>query len=185
MTTRCSDGSAAMASARVSWRSGGRNLGREVHHDLVGDVPRLPACGAKTIAAGVDEDPVEPLVEPGGVPQRRPLPPGLDERVVGRVLRLGRVRAGSPGPGDRRHRGDRRQGAGRPALARSWLDPDGPAVCHPDDLRRSPHDDMTVQPCETFRRVISGRSIHRKSQAHRSPRRMPPGARRRPRATAA
>jgi hypothetical protein len=30
------------------------------------------------------------------------------------------------------------------------LDHDGPAVCHLDDLGRSPHDDMTIQRRETF-----------------------------------
>ena len=59
--------------------------------DLGRDVRRLPARGPQPIAAGVDEDPVEPRLEPRRVAQRRPLPPGLVERVVRGVLGVGRV----------------------------------------------------------------------------------------------
>ena len=64
--------------------------------DLGGDVRRLPALRPQSIAAGVDEDPVEPRLETGRVAQGLPLAPGLDERVVGRVLRLGRVAQDGP-----------------------------------------------------------------------------------------
>ena len=68
--------------------------GRE--RDFVRDVCRLPTGRTKSVAAGVDEDPVEPRLEPGLVAQRLPLAPGLDEGVVGRVLRLGRVAQDRP-----------------------------------------------------------------------------------------
>ena len=59
--------------------------------DLGGDVGRPAARRAQPIPAGVDEDPVEPRLELGGIAQRLPLAPGLDEGVMGRVLCLGRV----------------------------------------------------------------------------------------------
>jgi hypothetical protein len=65
--------------------------------DLGRDVRRLPAGGSQAIAAGVDEDPVEPLLEARRVAQRRPLAPGLDERVVRRVLCLGGIAQDRPG----------------------------------------------------------------------------------------
>ena len=76
--------------ACANWVTGrDRDLGR--------DVGRLPASGSQSIATGVDEDPVEPWLEPRRVPQRRPLPPGLLERVVGGVLGVGRVAQDRPG----------------------------------------------------------------------------------------
>ena len=65
--------------------------------DLGRDVGRLPSPRPQPVPAGVDEDPVEPWLEPGGVTQGLPLAPGLDERVVRRVLRLGGVAQDRPG----------------------------------------------------------------------------------------
>ena len=65
--------------------------------DLGGDVRRLPAPSSQAIAAGVDEDPVEPLLEARRVAQRVPLAPCLDECVVGGVLRFGLVTQDRPG----------------------------------------------------------------------------------------
>ena len=48
-----------------------------------------PRCVAQTISAGVDQDPIEPMLEQRWIPQGRPLAPGHDKGVVGRVLSLG------------------------------------------------------------------------------------------------
>ena len=87
--------------------------------DLGRDVRGLPARGPQPIATRVDEDPVEPWLEPRRVPQRRPLPPGLLERVVRRVLGIGRVaqdRAGQAIGGVEMVIGQAQEGLG--ALAR-------------------------------------------------------------------
>ena len=121
---------------------GDRDLGR--------DVGRLAARGPQPVATGVDEDPVEPRLEPRRVAQRRPLPPGLLERVVRRVLGVGRVvqdRAGQAVGGVEMVVGQAHESLG--ARCRR-LDHGGPAVCHLDDLGRSVHDDMTVQRGQTF-----------------------------------
>ena len=89
--------------------------------ELIGDVTGdAPGRSAQPVLAGVDEDPVEPGLEPIGVAEGRPLPPRLDERVVGRVL-ASVGRAGSPAPADRRRRGARRRAPGtrRPPSART------------------------------------------------------------------
>ena len=118
--------------------------------DLGGDVRRQSARRPQAIAAGVDQDPVEPRLESCRVAQRLPLAPRLDECVVGRVLRLGLVTqdrprqairlvqmlVGEPGEGG---------GASRPLAGHQ-----GRAICQVDDLGRLPHDDMTVQRPETF-----------------------------------
>ena len=70
--------------------------GRE--RELVGDVDgRAPGRSTQPVLAGVHEDPVEPRLESFRVAEGRPLPPRLDERVVGHVLRLGRVAQDHPG----------------------------------------------------------------------------------------
>jgi hypothetical protein len=94
----------------------------------------LPAHGPQPVAAGVDEDPVEPWLEPRRVSKRRPLPPGLLERVVGGVLRIGRVPQDRPGQavgGVEVVIGEAQEGPG--ALGR-LLDHGGSAVCDLDDL---------------------------------------------------
>jgi hypothetical protein len=84
------------------------------------------------------------------VAQRRPIPPGLLEGVVCRVLGVRRVaqdRAGQAVGGVEMV--VRQAQEGLFALGRR-LGHGGPAVCHLDDLGRSPHDDMTIQRGETF-----------------------------------
>lgn len=51
------------------------------------DQPNL-ASAAKAIAADVDEDPVEPGLEPGRIAQGGRSTPGAQQRILGRVLRL-------------------------------------------------------------------------------------------------
>ena len=63
--------------------------GRE--RDLGRDVGRQPAGRAQSVPAGIDEDAVEPRLEPGLIAQRLPFSPRLDEGVVGRVLCLAGV----------------------------------------------------------------------------------------------
>ena len=102
--------------------------------DLGRDVRGVPASGSQPIATGVDEDPVEPWLEAGRVPQRRPLPPGLLERVVRGVLCLGGVAQDRPGKAVCRVEmfiGQAQEGLF--AFGR-LLDHGGPAVCHLDDL---------------------------------------------------
>ena len=56
-------------------------------HELVGDVGRpLARCTREAVAALVDEDPIEPGLEAVGIAEGRPLPPGLDERIMRCVL---------------------------------------------------------------------------------------------------
>ena len=110
---------------------------------------------SQAVAADVDEDPIEPGLEPGWIAQRRPPAPGLDERVVRRVLRLDRVAedgARQTIGGVKMLVGEAQEG-GR-ALARR-LGLDGPAVCQLDDLGRSAHDDMTNEPPTTFNQTRS------------------------------
>ena len=103
-----------------------RNLGR--------DVGRLPARGAQSIATGVDEDPVEPRLEPRWVSESRPFAPRLLERVVRGVLRVSRVMQDRAGQAIGRVEmviGQAQEGLG----ALGWrLDHGGPALCHLDDL---------------------------------------------------
>ena len=47
---------------------------------------RAPPRAPGVVAAGVDEETVEPGVEGGGVAQTPQLPPGLDERVLDGIL---------------------------------------------------------------------------------------------------
>src|SRR5688500_7022361 len=126
-----------------------RIAGRD--RDRCRDVASLPALRSKAVATGVDEDSIEPGLEARRVTEGRPLAPGLLERVVGSILRVGRVAEDRP-----------RQAVGgvemmvrkaherRPAFA--WLGHGWPAFCHLDDLGRSVHDDMTIQRSETFTR---------------------------------
>ena len=90
---------------------------------------------AQSITAGVDEDPVEPLIEPRRVTQRRPLPPRLDQRVVGGILRLSRVAQDRASQTIGGVEAIGRPGAGRPA-ARSvgCSATTGPTLCHLEDL---------------------------------------------------
>ena len=102
------------------------------------------------IAAGVDEDPVEPRLEPRRVAQRLPLAPGLDERVVRRVLRLGRVAQDRPGQAICPVQvlvGQAGEGGGANGVLAGH---DGRAICQFDDLGRLPHDDMTIEGGKTF-----------------------------------
>ena len=50
----------------------------------VGDVQSR--CSLHLVAAGIDEDALEPGLEPGSVAQARPVSPGGDEGVVYRIL---------------------------------------------------------------------------------------------------
>ena len=94
----------------------------------------MPARGSQPIATGVDEDPVEPGLEARRVPQGRPLPPRLLERVVRGVLRVGCVAQDRAGKAVGRVEmiiGQAQEGLG--AFGR-LVDHGWPAVCHLDDL---------------------------------------------------
>ena len=113
-------------------RLGEGSTGRD--RDLSRDVRGVPTTGSQTIATGVDEDPVEPRLEARRVPQRRPLPPGLLERVVRGVLCVGRVaqdRAGKAVGRVEMFIREAQEGLG--AFGR-LVDHGWPAVCHLDDL---------------------------------------------------
>ena len=102
--------------------------------DLGRDVRGAPASGSKSIATRVDEDPVEPWLEPRRVPQRRPLPPGLLECVVRCVLGFGgsrRIARQGGMPRVEMAIGEAQEGLG--AFAQ-LIDHGWPAVCHLDDL---------------------------------------------------
>jgi hypothetical protein len=118
--------------------------------DLGGDVGRLSACRTQPVPAGVDEDPVEPRLESGPVTKRVPLAPRLDERVVGRVLRLDRIAEDRPRETVR----PVEMLVGQPdegRVAESAIDDAGAcAFCQFECLGTSVHDDMTREACQTF-----------------------------------
>ena len=48
----------------------------------------IPAAGATRLhVAGVDDEPMEPGLEPLGVAQRRQVPPGAEQRLLRGILR--------------------------------------------------------------------------------------------------
>ena len=126
----------ALVGPRVRVGGGERELVRDVDG-------RARRDDAQPIPAGVDEDPVEPRLESFRVAEGRPLAPRLDERVVGRVLRLGLVAQDHPGEpiggvevlvGERLERGGRgRPGSGRLGLASGHVDS---LACAVHDHRR-------------------------------------------------
>jgi hypothetical protein len=126
-----------------------------VERDLVGDVGRRPAPRPPLpVSAAVDDDLVEPGFEPAYVAKRIPRPPRGHERVMGRVLRLGRIpqdRVGQPVGGVEVLIGQRPE-CRRPVELRPA--DGGPAGGHVDGLRRSVHDDMTNGRAETFNRWL-------------------------------
>jgi len=61
-----------------------------------GDEPNQSAT-AQPITADVDEDPIEPGLEAGGVAQRGSRPPGAQQGVLGRVFSLLSVAKHQPG----------------------------------------------------------------------------------------
>ena len=63
-----------------------------------GDEPNQSAT-AQPITADVDEDPIEPGLEAGGVAQRGSRPPGAQQGVLGRVFSLLSVAKDSSGEG--------------------------------------------------------------------------------------
>jgi hypothetical protein len=118
--------------------------------DLVLDVLCLPARRSlKPVAAGVDQDSVEPGFEARFVTERGPLAPGLDVRVVGGVLRLDWVAQDRAGKAVRPVEMALRQARECRLPAISLLSCDGAAFCH-GYLDRLAHDDMTNERCETF-----------------------------------
>src|SRR5215212_3052198 len=64
--------------------------------DLGRDVRRAPVACPDAVAARIHEDAVEPGLEPGGITERGPLPPSLDERVMCGVLCLGGIAEDRP-----------------------------------------------------------------------------------------
>jgi hypothetical protein len=112
--------------------------------NLIGDVPRLPAGRAgQSIPARVDEDPVEPRLEPRRIAERRPFAPGLDVGIVRGVLRLGRIAedgAGKPVGGV--EVGLRQVREGRGTLVRLLARGRAP-IWHGHDLDWLSHDDTT------------------------------------------
>jgi hypothetical protein len=72
--------------AIVHWAVGVNGLEPRLSGEVLGGPSR---DAPQPISAGVDQDPIEPMLEQGRVPQGRPLAPGHDKGVVGRVLSLG------------------------------------------------------------------------------------------------
>jgi succinyl-CoA synthetase beta subunit len=69
------------------------------------DVHAVPACPSRLIDAGVDEQPMQPGIEPVGIPERGQITPGPDERVLDGIL--GPFDIPEHEPGGRIQTGDR------------------------------------------------------------------------------
>lgn len=129
-----------------------RNLSRDV-------LCLPPGCVSQAITAGVDEDPIEPLIEAPRVAQGRPLAPRLEERIVGRVLSLAGIAEDDSGKaigGVEVAIGQEREG---PTPLGRLVDLRGPAVGYVDDLGDWNHIDMTIERAKTFTcRRVAGMS---------------------------
>ena len=75
--------SISSAMAFVAWISGidGELIGLQWHFDtpLTSGTPR-------DVVTGIDQEPVQPGVEPVRIPQGRQVEPGIDQRVLDRIL---------------------------------------------------------------------------------------------------
>ena len=61
------------------------------------DLDRAPAPAPQEVETSVDDEAVQPGVEPVGIAESRQLPPGADERLLDRVARELRVPEDEPG----------------------------------------------------------------------------------------